>query len=64
MKQENDGPHGIYRIDGAQGRWAHHCHLFLHASLGMIAELVVLTDVQAQCKHVIVNTDPGACYDV
>ncbi|MEN8184772.1 MAG: multicopper oxidase domain-containing protein, partial [Myxococcota bacterium] len=27
---------------GAAGRWLFHCHLFLHAAIGMISELVVL----------------------
>ena len=27
---------------GAAGRWVFHCHLFLHAAVGMISELVVL----------------------
>ena len=25
---------------GAVGRWAMHCHIFFHAALGMITELV------------------------
>lgn len=29
---------------GAEGRWLFHCHLFHHANLGMISELVVLPD--------------------
>ncbi len=28
---------------GAIGRWVMHCHIFFHAALGMITELVVLT---------------------
>ncbi len=27
---------------GAAGRWVFHCHLFLHAAIGMISELVVV----------------------
>ena len=27
---------------GAEGRWVFHCHLFLHATIGMISELVVI----------------------
>ncbi len=29
---------------GAVGRWVFHCHIFSHAALGMISELVVLPD--------------------
>jgi FtsP/CotA-like multicopper oxidase with cupredoxin domain len=29
---------------GAIGRWAMHCHIFFHAGLGMITELVALAD--------------------
>ncbi len=27
---------------GAVGRWAMHCHIFFHAALGMITELVAI----------------------
>ena len=27
---------------GAAGRWAMHCHIFFHAGLGMISELVIM----------------------
>lgn len=27
---------------GAAGRWVFHCHIFLHATIGMISELVIL----------------------
>jgi FtsP/CotA-like multicopper oxidase with cupredoxin domain len=29
---------------GAIGRWAMHCHIFFHAGLGMITELVALAN--------------------
>ena len=35
-------PNQRFGSGGAAGRWVFHCHLFLHASLGMISELVVL----------------------
>jgi FtsP/CotA-like multicopper oxidase with cupredoxin domain len=43
-RQEAGAPAPNQRFDvgGAAGRWVLHCHLFLHAGLGMITELVVL----------------------
>jgi len=35
-------PNQHFGSGGAKGRWVFHCHLFLHAAIGMIAELVVL----------------------
>jgi len=35
-------PNQRFGSGGAAGRWVFHCHLFLHAALGMISELVVL----------------------
>ena len=35
-------PNQSFPVGGAAGRWVMHCHLFLHAALGMITELVVL----------------------
>ncbi len=46
---------------GSVGRWVFHCHLFLHASLGMISELVVLPSPIALCMDKTVNTEPGIC---
>ncbi len=33
---------GTLAMGGAVGRWLLHCHIFSHAALGMISELVVL----------------------
>ena len=35
-------PNQFFASGGAKGRWVFHCHLFLHATVGMISELVVL----------------------
>lgn len=35
-------PNQHFPDGGAAGRWVFHCHLFLHATVGMISELVVL----------------------
>jgi FtsP/CotA-like multicopper oxidase with cupredoxin domain len=35
-------PNQFFASGGAAGRWVFHCHLFLHAALGMISELVVV----------------------
>lgn len=35
-------PDQFFASGGAAGRWVFHCHLFLHAAIGMISELVVL----------------------
>ena len=35
-------PNQFFPDGGAEGRWVFHCHLFLHATVGMISELVVL----------------------
>ncbi|MDH3256895.1 MAG: multicopper oxidase family protein, partial [Nitrospinota bacterium] len=35
-------PPDVFSPDGgAEGRWVFHCHLFLHATIGMISELVI-----------------------
>ncbi|MGD8579844.1 MAG: multicopper oxidase domain-containing protein, partial [Lysobacterales bacterium] len=34
-------PDQLFLSGGAAGRWVFHCHLFLHAAIGMISELVV-----------------------
>ena len=33
---------------GALGRWLFHCHIFAHASLGMMSELIVVPNAQQQ----------------
>jgi FtsP/CotA-like multicopper oxidase with cupredoxin domain len=38
-------PNQRFDTGGAKGRWVFHCHLFLHASLGMISELVVVDPI-------------------
>jgi hypothetical protein len=35
-------PNQFFASGGAAGRWVFHCHIFSHAALGMISELVVL----------------------
>jgi len=35
-------PDQFFASGGAAGRWVFHCHLFLHAAVGMISELVVV----------------------
>jgi FtsP/CotA-like multicopper oxidase with cupredoxin domain len=35
-------PDQHFASGGAAGRWVFHCHLFLHAAVGMISELVVV----------------------
>lgn len=35
-------PDQFFASGGAAGRWVFHCHLFLHAAIGMISELVVV----------------------
>lgn len=43
-RQEADAPlpEQYFAAGGARGRWLFHCHLLLHAALGMISEFVVL----------------------
>lgn len=62
-RQEPEAPEPDLRFPGggAQGRWVYHCHLFLHAALGMISELVVVPTPVAVCMDTTVDTDPGLC---
>jgi len=56
-------PNQFFASGGAAGRWVFHCHLFLHAAIGMISELVVLdtdrdgdgVDTSEDCD----DTDPS-----
>ena len=43
-RQEMDAPapNQFFPTGGAEGRWVFHCHLFLHATIGMISELVIV----------------------
>jgi FtsP/CotA-like multicopper oxidase with cupredoxin domain len=57
-------PNQSFPNGGVVGRWVFHCHLFLHAAIGMISELVVLdsnSPPDAQCTERRVATDPGLC---
>jgi FtsP/CotA-like multicopper oxidase with cupredoxin domain len=61
---------------GALGRWVFHCHIFFHATLGMISELVVLPangkerpDINVDQTNVQVNqgqtaTATGSYFDI
>lgn len=62
-RQEADAPlpNQFIPSGGAAGRWVYHCHLFLHASLGMISELVVLPSPIALCTDRTEDTDAGSC---
>ena len=61
-------PDQFFLSGGAAGRWVMHCHLFHHAALGMITELVVLdTDRDADgfstssdCNDFDYAVNPGA----
>lgn len=35
-------PNQFFTSGGAAGRWVFHCHMFIHAAVGMISELVVV----------------------
>jgi hypothetical protein len=57
-------PNQSFPSGGVVGRWVFHCHLFLHAAIGMISELVVLdanAPPEALCTNRGVETDPGQC---
>jgi FtsP/CotA-like multicopper oxidase with cupredoxin domain len=61
---------------GALGRWLFHCHIFFHATLGMLSELVVLpangkerpdvnvNDTQVQASPGQTATTKGTYFDV
>jgi FtsP/CotA-like multicopper oxidase with cupredoxin domain len=61
-------PNQFFLSGGAAGRWVFHCHIFLHAALGMISELVVLDsdrdgdgyDTSEDCDDFDRDTNPGA----
>ena len=42
---------------GAIGRWLYHCHIFLHAGLGMIGEFVVLDNTTPQQTNTLLLPD-------
>jgi len=42
---------------GAVGRWLYHCHIFLHAGLGMIGEFVVLDNTTPQQTNTLLLPD-------
>lgn len=44
-------------LGGAAGRWVFHCHIFSHAGLGMISELVVMPDTCAEGASYRDHTD-------
>jgi FtsP/CotA-like multicopper oxidase with cupredoxin domain len=69
-RQEADAPapDQFFPSGGAAGRWVMHCHLFHHAALGMITELVVIdTDrdsdgfsTASDCDDFNDTVNPGA----
>ncbi len=42
----------VYEPYGGLGRWLFHCHITLHAELGMISELTVVAPPKARCQDV------------
>jgi len=53
-------PNQHFDSGGAKGRWVFHCHLFLHATIGMISELVVLDPVADLSMAKADSPDPVA----
>jgi len=61
-------PDQFFASGGAAGRWVLHCHMFHHAALGMITELVVFDtdrdgdgfDTSTDCDDFDVNVNPDA----
>ncbi len=73
-RQELDAPaaNQFFATGGAAGRWVFHCHLFLHAALGMISELVVVDadrdgdgfDTSQDCDDFDPQVNPDADRDL
>jgi len=61
-------PNQFFASGGAAGRWVFHCHLFHHAAVGMISELVVADtdrdgdgfDTSTDCNDFDAASNPGA----
>jgi FtsP/CotA-like multicopper oxidase with cupredoxin domain len=66
-------PDQFFASGGAAGRWVFHCHLFIHAAMGMMSELVVLnadhdgdgsdTSVDCDDSNPAVPADEEVCDD-
>lgn len=51
---------GVFEPYGGLGRWLFHCHITIHAELGMISELKVVASPVAQCADVNLLTADGS----